>query len=59
MTSITSARELGVRTAITLEITPLVLVMDDFTKREASWVTSREWKMKIKGFAKIPTLVTR
>jgi hypothetical protein len=49
-TSITSATQLGVRTIVTLAITPLILVMDDSTTREASQVTSREWRMKIKGF---------
>ena len=58
-TSITSVTPLGVRTIVALAITPLVLVIDDSTTREASQVTSREWRMKIKGFAKIFVLVTR
>jgi hypothetical protein len=40
-------------------ITPLILVMNDFTTTEDSWVTSRERRMKIKGFVKILVLVTR
>jgi hypothetical protein len=54
-----SLTPLGVRTIVALAITPLVLVIDDSTTREASQVTSREWRMKIKGFAKIFVLVTR
>jgi hypothetical protein len=50
---------MGVRTTITLAITPLILVMDYPTIREASQVTSREWRMEAKGFAKIADSITR
>jgi hypothetical protein len=48
-TSVTSATQLGVRTTVTLAITPLVLVMDDSTTREASRVTLGGWRVQGKG----------
>jgi hypothetical protein len=41
-TSNTCETQLGVRTIVTSAITPLVLVMDNSTTREASWVTLGE-----------------
>jgi hypothetical protein len=42
--SINSVTQLGVRTNVTLVITPLILVTYDSTTMEASWVTLGEWR---------------
>jgi hypothetical protein len=54
-TSNTSETQLGVRTTVTLAITPLILVMDDSTTREASRVTLGGWRVARQGFVKDPS----
>jgi hypothetical protein len=54
-TSVTSVTQLGVKTTSTLAISPLILVMDDSTTREASQVTLGRMESVRQGFVKEPS----